>query len=93
MADISLRLAENISLLNKINRTPVPPQKNKLQPDADGDRVLQLRQELDLAECLTYLSAYSNEAEKVMACCVEERTDQQGLTISIAVNTGSASHL
>ncbi|KAF2187015.1 hypothetical protein K469DRAFT_686228 [Zopfia rhizophila CBS 207.26] len=94
MANAPLRLAENLVLLQKLSNQPIPPSKNKLvHLDGGEGRTLEFRQELDIAECLTYLSAYSNDPERVLALCLEEQTNHQGLVVSIATNTGPTSHL
>jgi hypothetical protein len=96
MVTSPLLLAENIMLLQKTCDKPSPPTHNRLEdmavPDAQG-RVLSLRKELDIAECLTYLSTYSNHPHRVMALCLEERGDHEGLIISVATNDGSLLHL
>jgi hypothetical protein len=96
MATSPLLLAENIMLLQKTCNKPIPPTHNRFKdiapPNAQG-RVLDIRQELDIAECLTYLSAYSNHPHRVMALCLEERGDHQGLIVSVATNDGSLAYL
>lgn len=94
MAYKPLRLAENIVLLRRRCNKPLPPTKNELPEDRDSlGRIFTLRQELDIVGCLTYLSAYSKESDRVTALCMEECADHNGLIVSFATNTGSTQHL
>lgn len=89
-----LRLAENIVLLQKSCNKPIPPTSNPLPVvEEDDDRQISLEIELEIVECLTYLVAYSDDADRVMALCMEERENGSGMTISIATNTGSTTYL
>lgn len=89
-----LRLAENIVLLQKSCNKPIPPTSNPLPVvEEDDDRQISLEIELEIVECLTYLVAYSDDADRVMALCTEERENGSGMTISIATNTGSTTYL
>ncbi|PSN69755.1 hypothetical protein BS50DRAFT_295844 [Corynespora cassiicola Philippines] len=87
-----LRLAENTYLLrDQKGECVVPPRRNDMEDGdkgaANNGRVLSMRQELDLVSCLTYLSAYSTHSHRVMALCVEEKADHEGLVVSVASNT------
>ena len=96
MSENPSRLLSNIAVLKSINNKPIPPTVNELVPRSAAIRetiILQSNQELALAECLTYLSAYSDNPEKVMALCVEEQPGQQGLLVSVAINSGSTRYL
>ncbi|KAF1996261.1 hypothetical protein P154DRAFT_566163 [Amniculicola lignicola CBS 123094] len=90
MADAPLRIAENITLLQKVCNKPIPPTRNELLAESnDSGRTLSLEQELEITECLTFLSAYSDDPGKVMAMYIEETNDPEGLLVSVATNSGS----
>jgi len=94
MADAALRLTEIIALLQKTCNKPIPPTRNKL-PDLtpDDSRTLSIKQELDIVNCLSYLASYSDNPDRVLALCVEEKSDHEGLVVSLATNTGSTAYL
>jgi len=95
MTDITLRLLKNISALKTVNNKPVPASRHnpaQFHPDKKK-RVLELKEELDFTECLIYLSAYTNDPERVMALCAEEKRDGRGLIVSMALNSGSTTYL
>lgn len=95
MAEAPLRLAENIILLQKLCDKPAAPARNATATDqgSDDGRQLDAKHEIEIVECLAYLSTYSNEPEDVMALCLEEHSDGRSCTISIATNTGSTGYL
>ncbi|KAF2634961.1 hypothetical protein P280DRAFT_438025 [Massarina eburnea CBS 473.64] len=94
MADLALCLAENIALLQKTCSTPIPPTRNAPNITVpQDDRVLNFDQELDIVSCFSYLSSYSDDPDRAMAMCVEERQDREGLTVVVATNTGSVEYL
>lgn len=87
------RLAENITLLRLLNEEPEQPAENPLpQHFLQGTelpaRRLTIERERDLVDNLAFLSASSDHPGKVMAVCVEEHQDAEGLTIRMAANTG-----
>jgi len=95
MTDINLRLHKNISALKTVNNKPVPASRNdpaRFHPDK-RKIVLEFNEELDATECLTYLSAYTNDPERVMALCAEEKRGGRGLIVSMALNSGSTAYL
>jgi predicted RNA-binding protein YlqC (UPF0109 family) len=60
--------------------------------DHTGDkvqRVMSLQREKELAESLAYLASWSDDPAHVVAVCTEESSGRDGLTIRLAVNTGS----
>jgi hypothetical protein len=90
MADAALRLAETIALLQKTCDKPISPTRNKLPDNAPNDgRKLSVKQELKVVSCLSYLASYSDKPDRVMALCVEEYPDHQGIKVALATNTGS----
>src|SRR4051812_27958426 len=94
MEDAFLRLAENAVVLRKICSKPIPPTRNDLvTADNRKDRTLRLRDELEIANCISYLANYSDQPSQAMAVCVEELSDKNSMVISAATNTGSTSDL
>lgn len=89
MADSPLRLAENITLLQKVNSEPGRPSENAIPCLELDERALKLRHERDIADCLAFVSTYSNDPNRVMALCIEEKPNRQGLIVSVAANAGN----
>jgi hypothetical protein len=86
-------LKENITLLWLLNEEPEKPAENSLPQHLLKDtespsRQLTIERERDLVDNLAFLSASSDDPRKVMAVCVEEHQDTQGLTIRMASNAG-----
>ena len=86
-------LAENITLLGLLDREPEKPTENPLPPHPLTEteltpRQLSIERERDLVDNLAFLSAWSDDPRKVMAVCVEENPDREGLTIRLASNAG-----
>jgi hypothetical protein len=82
------RWLENITVLRILNEIPDVPRKNLLPSHSDSTRQLTIDRERDLADCFAFLSARTDDMQKVMAVYVEEDLDHTGLTIRMAVNTG-----
>jgi hypothetical protein len=85
-------LAEDIALLFMVDRIPEPPSRNTppatiLQAKAEN-RTLTLKQECDIVEALAFICATSDDHEKVTAVCVEEHSEDVGMTVIMAANTG-----
>ena len=57
----------------------------------DETRQLTLERERQLASDFAFISASTDDMLRVMAICVEESSDQQGMTIRLASNTGDLS--
>jgi hypothetical protein len=94
MADSALRLAENITLLRKTHDKPVPPTRNDLPLTSSNDgRTLSFQNELNILQCLSYLSTYSDHPGLVMAMCVEEAPGNQRLIVTIATNNDNVTNL
>lgn len=89
-------LAENICLLYKLNQKPEQPHDN---PEADissttsSHRSLKFKHELEIANALSFLSAYTDDSSKVSALCIEELPNENGLLINVAANTGDVQRL
>ncbi len=83
------RLIDTITLLWTLNEIPDIPRINPLPDDFDATRQLTIERETDIADNFAFLSATTDDMHKVMAVCIEEDLDQEGLTIRVASNTGS----
>ncbi len=60
--------------------------------DHSGDkvpRVMSLQREKEVAESLAYLASWSDDPAHVVAVCTEESSGRDGITIKLAVNSGS----
>jgi hypothetical protein len=89
-----LRIAENATILRRICDKPIPLTPNNLNVLYDDTgRTLPLKDELDIVNCLTYLSSYSDHPGDVMGMCLEEVPDKKSLVISIATNNGPSLYL
>ncbi|KAI9780375.1 MAG: hypothetical protein M1816_003103 [Peltula sp. TS41687] len=88
------RLAENITLLWMLDKEPGKAKENLVQERRftiechERSRQLTFKRERDLVDHLAFLSAFRDDADKVIAICVEEHRNPEGLTIRIAMNTG-----
>ena len=82
------QLIENITLLWTLNEIPERPSETQLSNGSLPDRSLTILQEKELVDNLAFLSSTKDTHLKIMAVCVEERDDHEGLTIRLASNTG-----
>lgn len=67
------------------------PAENVVVVEEDSMRRLSITREKVIASNLAFLSATSDNSLKVMAICVEENNNGEGVTIRIASNTGDLS--
>lgn len=85
-------LAENIALLRLWSNVPEPPKDNPppaaLLTNSVEKRSLKFEKECDIVDNLAFISAISDDHEKVTATCIEEHADHQGMTVMLAVNEG-----
>ena len=84
-----------IALLYMVNEKPKPPAENCIityQKKKAHQRMqaLTISREKELAETLAFLAYVDDDPRKVVAVCIEEGLDHQGLTIRIAANHGDA---
>ncbi|MCJ1386335.1 hypothetical protein MMC17_009461 [Xylographa soralifera] len=86
-----LQLQQTISRLRKLDELPEGPRENLAVPEGDQTRRLSISREEEIASNLAFLSATTDESLKVMAVCVEEHYNSEGITIRIASNTGDLS--
>ncbi|TAQ89111.1 hypothetical protein B7494_g2575 [Chlorociboria aeruginascens] len=81
-------LRRSIDHLCKLDEVPEQPGENICPLVEDTTRFLTLEREREIVSNLAFLSATSNDNQKVMAVCVEEHHNGTGVTIRIASNTG-----
>lgn len=86
-------MIENITLLWTLSEVPERPKENRTKCEIDKSRQLTLEREVQLASSLAFISASTDNMLRVMAVCIEEWPDQQGLTIRLASNTGDLSRI
>ena len=79
---------ENITLLWTLNDIPERPAKRLTSTETSTNRSLTTEQERKIAGHLAFLSATTDNSRKVMAVCVEEKDDHEGLVVRLASNTG-----
>jgi hypothetical protein len=90
------RLAQNITLLWMLNEVVEKPHENSLgisMSRVDETRHLSLQREIEIASNLAFLSATTNNNKKVMAVCVEETRNGEGIIFRVASNTGDLSRV
>jgi hypothetical protein len=87
------QLRQSISRLRKLNEVPELPKDNVLAVDIDSTRHLSSERENEIASNLAFLSAISDDNQKVMAVCVEEHPNGEGTTIRLASNSGDLSEV
>lgn len=85
------QLRESIDSLYGRCEVPEAPTENPINPETDETRRLTFLQEKDIASNLAFLSATSDDSCKIMAVCVEEHKNGEGITIRIASNSGDLS--
>lgn len=85
------KLLNSIASLGEVSRVPEAPIENTIGSRLDSNRCLSFPREREIASNLAFLSATSDNYLKVMAVCVEEHSNGEGLTIRIASNTGDLS--
>lgn len=84
---------ENITLLWTLNEVPEKPSIDTTICKSDDSRDLPPKRERQLAENFALLCATTDDMLRVVAVCVEENSDQRGLTLRIASNTGDLSNI
>ncbi|OBT73219.1 hypothetical protein VF21_08713 [Pseudogymnoascus sp. 05NY08] len=91
------QLRQSIDSLYTQYEVPESPTKNPINSKTaseligDQSRRLNFSQEKDIASNLAFLSATSDDSCKIMAVCVEEHSNGEGITIRIASNSGDLS--
>lgn len=88
------RLMENITLQHVLNNIVEDPRENVVRDDEkESWRQLSIESERTIADLLAVLSGAHDDNCKIMAVCIEESRDHDGLTIRMAANTGDCSYV
>ncbi len=89
------QLKKAIEDLERLNDVPQSPQENELLSRDGRDETYKLSasRENEIAGNLAFLSATTDDRERVMAVCIEEFADGTGLIIRVASNTGNLSEI
>lgn len=82
------RLVENITLLRMLNEIPESTKEHTLPDVNDPKRGLSLQREKEIVDNLAFLSSITDDRSRIMAVCIEEEANLEGLTIRLAVNDG-----
>ncbi|KFY64604.1 hypothetical protein V496_03141 [Pseudogymnoascus sp. VKM F-4515 (FW-2607)] len=85
------QLRKSINSLYTRHVIPEAPAENPISSEIDQTRHLIFSRERDIASNLAFLSATSDDYREVMAVCVEEHRNGEGITIRIASNSGDPS--
>ena len=81
-------LRDSINCLRELTEVPEQPKENVLVLRVKLNHHLDISRENEIAGNLAFLSAISDDYLKVMAVCIEEHLNGNGMTIRIASNTG-----
>jgi hypothetical protein len=84
-------LLRSTTLFQTLNKVPEPPKDNAAASEINFTNRLTISKEKEITSKLAFLSATSDDNEKVMAVCVEEHTNKEGITIRVASNRGDLS--
>lgn len=76
-------------LKNHNNGALEDPHENTLVSARVSGYALSPSRESEIASNLAFISATSDDREKIMAACVEEQPDKKGIIIRVACNTGN----
>jgi hypothetical protein len=85
----SVRFAENVAVLSLLNTFPSESSNNPRPHDAvrrDSWRTLSFERECCLASGLAFVAEISDDPNHIVATCVEENPDTQGLAVLLAIN-------
>jgi len=85
------QLQQSITLLHVLNEVPELPKENNPVSNGDATRRLSISRENEIASNLAFLSAISDSHQRVMAVCIEESRNGNGITIRVASNKGDLS--
>ncbi|KAH8671923.1 hypothetical protein BGZ60DRAFT_527361 [Tricladium varicosporioides] len=86
-------LRQSIRILKNLNEVPEPPKEHILVIDTNSAHQLSIERENEIASNLAFLSAASDDNNRVMAVCIEEHPSGDGITIRIASNSGDFSEV
>ncbi len=85
------QILQSICLFQTLNQVPEPPKDHLLSTDNDPKYFLSALREKEVTSNLAFLSSISDNPLRVMAVCIEEHDNKEGLTIRMACNTGDMS--
>ncbi|KAL8658085.1 MAG: hypothetical protein Q9226_001289 [Calogaya cf. arnoldii] len=91
--EIRKRIVENVTLMRAMCEIPTLPKENELRQDYDERRRLSIDRERQLVDVFAFIAASTDNSLRVMAVCIEEDSDQHGVTIRLASNTGDLSRI
>ncbi|KAK1754851.1 hypothetical protein QBC47DRAFT_202662 [Echria macrotheca] len=85
---MTTRCAENINLLSLLDQTPGTPQANRpaLAESETSSRALSFERESCLSRAIAFLAGVSDDANHVVAVCIEELPGRDGLRLLVAIN-------
>ena len=85
-------LIENSAFLFSITEVPGKEREHEL-PANDGNHQLTVEHEKQLAEDFAFISANTDEMDRVKAVAIEESPENHRMTIRLASNTGDSSRI
>jgi len=83
------QLHTSIKRLRELNSIPEKPKENRLGPTTSSPHRLTVEREIEITCNLAFLSVISDNHLGVMAVCVEEDLNGNGVTVRLASNTGN----
>ncbi len=87
------QLRQSISRLQTLTEVPESPEENIISPDLGFKGHMSVERKCEITSNLAFLSATSDDNQKVMAVCVEQQSDGEGIIIRIASNSGDISEV
>jgi hypothetical protein len=85
------QILQSICLFQTLNQVPEPPKDHLLSTENDPKYCLSALREKEVASNMAFLSSISDNPLRVMAVCIEEHDNKEGITIRMASNTGDLS--
>jgi hypothetical protein len=85
------QLQQSITLLQVLNEVPELPRENNPVSEGETTHRLSISRESEIASNLAFLSAISDNHQRIMAICIEESRNGNGITIRLASNMGDLS--
>ncbi len=82
-----LQLQQTISRLRKLDKLLEGLRENLAVPEGDQIRRLSISREKEITSNLVFLLATTDKSLKVIAVCVKEYYNSEGITIRIVLNT------
>lgn len=82
-----------ITLFQTLNKVPELPKVNLLASEINSPHRLSITREKEIASSLAFLAATSDDNLNVMAVCIEEHSNKDGITVRVASNSGELSEV